>query len=39
MPSNHDYIIKMNLNTIRLNIMTFVKIHHEVIGPAGRKLR
>ena len=25
----------MNLNTIRLNIITFVKIHHEIIGPAG----
>ena len=25
----------MNLNTIRLNIITFVKIHHVIIGPAG----
>ena len=35
MQSNHDYIIKMKLNTIRLNILTIIKIHHEIIGPAG----
>ena len=35
MPSEHDNIIKLNLNTIRLNIINLGKIHYVIFGPAG----